>query len=464
VTLPSLDALVTAGFEPVAAASRLALLERVRAGFEAMTGTAPAWQWLVPGRLEVFGKHTDYAGGRSLVAAVPRGFAVMARPADDQVVRILDVRHGEMTVVDSTGTARPRRGWATYVAAVLQRLSANFPGAVLGADIAFASDLPRAAGVSSSSALLVGVAIALIRRGCLDERAEWRGAITSPEDLAEYLGCIESGRTFRSLAGARGVGTRGGSEDHTAILLSKARTLGQFSYMPVRLEADVEMPSAWRFVVASSGVHADKAGTVRDRYNRSALLASVLVSIWNERAGRSDASLGIAFAGDADGPARLAEWLRQLPRGHVPGVATEELTNRLEHFVREDARVPMALDAFRRADLATLGALAADSQEDAARLLGNQVVETIALVREAIGAGALAASSFGAGFGGSAWAVVAASEAERFGAAWTDSQRVMFPQLSKIEWFSLIPAPPALDVSWRCTPSCMHLVIQKNTV
>jgi len=28
----------------------------------------------VPGRIEVLGKHTDYAGGRSLVCATERGF------------------------------------------------------------------------------------------------------------------------------------------------------------------------------------------------------------------------------------------------------------------------------------------------------------------------------------------------------------------------------------------------------
>jgi hypothetical protein len=34
----------------------------------------PEHLFWVPGRLEVFGKHTDYAGGHSLVSAVPRGF------------------------------------------------------------------------------------------------------------------------------------------------------------------------------------------------------------------------------------------------------------------------------------------------------------------------------------------------------------------------------------------------------
>ncbi|MGV2448389.1 UNVERIFIED_CONTAM: galactokinase family protein, partial [Bacillus sp. ATCC 13368] len=38
--------------------------------------------WFVPGRLEVFGKHTDYAGGHSIVAAVDRGIRVTLDEGD----------------------------------------------------------------------------------------------------------------------------------------------------------------------------------------------------------------------------------------------------------------------------------------------------------------------------------------------------------------------------------------------
>src|SRR5512133_1966054 len=48
--------------------------------------------WWVPGRLEVFGTHTDYAGGRTLVCAIPLGFAVVARHRSDGVLRVVDAR------------------------------------------------------------------------------------------------------------------------------------------------------------------------------------------------------------------------------------------------------------------------------------------------------------------------------------------------------------------------------------
>ena len=87
------------------------------------------WRLFVPGRLEVFGKHTDYAGGRSLVAAVPRGIAV--RGSDR-------VRRPGGGGGRGGGAARPncqrrpgpvsRPAGAATLAAVIRRLSRNFPG------------------------------------------------------------------------------------------------------------------------------------------------------------------------------------------------------------------------------------------------------------------------------------------------------------------------------------------------
>ena len=60
------------------------------------------------------------------------------------------------------------------------------------------------------------------------------------------------------------------------------------------------------------------------------------------------------------------------------------------------------------------GKLVDESQVAAEELLGNQVPETISLAKHARALGAYAASAFGAGFGGSVWALVSRSEAEQF--------------------------------------------------
>ena len=110
--------------------------------------------------------------------------------------------------------------------------------------------------------------------------------------------------------------------------------------------------------------------------------------------------------------------------------SADALERRLAHFVRENGRVMPALEAFASADREKLGELTAGSQADAESLLGNQVPETSALAAMAREAGAFAASSFGAGFGGSVWALAGASDAAEIASRWQRSYAERFPSLA----------------------------------
>ena len=92
-----------------------------------------------------------------------------------------------------------------------------------GATIRFHSDLPKAAGLSSSSALMIMVFAALESVNEIREPDDFQAEYHSDLELAEYLGCIENGQSFRELEGSAGVGTFGGSQDHAAIMLGKGR-------------------------------------------------------------------------------------------------------------------------------------------------------------------------------------------------------------------------------------------------
>jgi galactokinase len=435
--------LVAGGFGGADAQSRARLVAEAVDGFTKAGGRPPRWGWFVPGRIEVFGKHTDYAGGRSLVAAVPRGFAVVCGPREDGRVRVVDARWQDVVELDPAEATTRFRGWANYIAVVVRRLAHNFPGANLGADISVASDLPRAAGLSSSSALVVAVASALIRRAALDRRDDFRSALGTTYDLAGYLGAVENGLSFKSLASLHGVGTHGGSEDHTAILTCQAEKLSAYAYVPVRHLADAAMPRSWRFVVASSGVHADKAGGVRDRYNRASLLTRALVDVWNARIGTRAPTLASLLD---SGPGAEAELRRLIMRREHAEFAAEDLDRRLSHFIAEDRRVPLAAVAFRQADAAALGDLSRASQEDADMLLGNQIDETRVLAALARTHGAIAASSFGAGFGGSVWAVTHEADAGEFAETWVGAYRAACPDAGRVEWFVTRPAPAMIDL------------------
>ncbi len=82
------------------AVSRAELIRRVAEGCRRESGGSAEWLWFVPGRIEIFGKHTDYAGGRSLLCTVPRGIAVAARPRPDRIVRLVDLHSREIVSID----------------------------------------------------------------------------------------------------------------------------------------------------------------------------------------------------------------------------------------------------------------------------------------------------------------------------------------------------------------------------
>lgn len=368
-------------------------------------------RWFVPGRIEVFGKHTDYAGGRSLVCAVPRGIAVEAEPAADGLVIIEDRTEAERAEFSSRGEG-PDAGWRCYPRTVIRRLAANFPGADFSSRIRVTSDLPQAAGISSSTAFLVGIAEALVDCAGLEADDRWRQVIRSPEDRAGYFGCIENGASYGPLTGDEGFGTHGGSEDHAAIVMSRAGELRLFSYSPIQLREVVPMPAGWTFAVLSSGVTARKAGEVQAHYNTLSLSTVAIVEAWRA-----------THPGDGRPLGRLAR------EGELRGWRPPDvLQTRLEHFVAEDARVAEASDAFIRGDIAAIGELAGASQADADRLLGNQIDETRALVTLAREIGAPAASAFGAGWGGSVWALVQETDAAPFLTEWQAAYRKRYPE------------------------------------
>jgi galactokinase len=216
----------------------------------------------------------------------------------------------------------------------------------------------------------------------------------------------------------------------------------------------VTLPADWRFVVATSGVVAEKAGNARERYNRAARGVGALLDLWNRarRGEPPDPSLAAALASQPGAEPRLRALLDDRLELHL----------RLTHFLREDARAPQAARAFRDADDVALGALSLASQRDAEELLGNQIPETVALADLARRLGAFAACGFGAGFGGAVWALVrcpgagridpaagagAADDAHDFARRWLGAYRELYPQHLEADAFATLPGPGLLELS-----------------
>jgi galactokinase len=395
-------------------------------------GTAPGragHAFFVPGRIEVLGKHTDYAGGRSLIGAIERGFGMVVLPRTDRRLRIYDVarrRNLELNVDREIG--EPTRRWARYPATVVRRMARNFPGdarhrPLHGADVAFSNSLPSSAGMSSSSALVTAVYLALARINNVEDRLEYKAEIHSREDLAGYVSTIENGQSFGRLQGETGVGTLGGSEDHTGILCSAVGQLTCYRYAPVRLEKRVTLPPELVFAIAVSGVRAAKTGKARNAYNRASRMAAAAAAWWRQRTGGQEPHLAAILA--KVGIDELCDVLRG---GVMGGFTIEEMVVRARHFHAESEEiVPAGTDALVRRDLDAFGEVAERSQILAAEQLGNQIPETVFLAESARDGGALAASAFGAGFGGSVWALVERRKADDFLADWQDRYQTAFP-------------------------------------
>lgn len=381
--------------------------------------------FFIAGRIEFLGKHTDYCGGRSIVCAIDRGFYVYFSPITSKEIRLNNLDTNEKAIFPFQENLEFTAGnWTNYPKTIAGRIAQNFKSKKLrGVEINFRSDLPQAAGVSSSSAFITAIFTAISKVNNLPEFVEYKQNIRDRFALANYLGCLENGQNFGELKGEKGVGTFGGSQDHTAIVCGKSNILSRFSFCPVRHEEDFTMPADLCFVIASSGVTAEKTGAAMAKYNRLSLMT-------REIAAKFDEKLSLAQIVEESGFEEVKAKLED-----------EDLINRLTQFYIETYQIiPQVSEILRRREFDKIGELIDLSHRNADRFLGNQVPETNFLQVNAKEIGVIAASAFGAGFGGSVYALVKKSEADNFKTKWRMNYLKKFPQHKENSQFFITKA------------------------
>jgi galactokinase len=280
----------------------------------------------------------------------------------------------------------------------------------------------------------------------LHEHPAFRRHVTDALSLAAYLGTVENGQSFGDLTGDKGVGTFGGSEDHTAMLCSRAGHVGQFAYCPARFQRYLPVPAEYVFVVAFSGVVAEKTGAAQELYNRASLRTAAAVAAWRQATGSQAVYLAEVVSGGAPALAQLRQVLQQVSG---PPFAGAELVQRVEHFVAEDGEIlTAAAAALAAADLDRFGTLVDRSQALTESLLENQVPQTVALAQLARAHGAAAASAFGAGFGGSVWALVPRAAAADFAARWRAAYATRYPaEAARAQVFATQAGPAVVNLT-----------------
>jgi galactokinase len=337
--------------------------------------------------------------------------------------------------------------WANYPMSMARRLSRNFPGQLRGVDIAFSSTMPVGSGMSGSSALMMMVFTALASASRLHESPVFKANIRDAVDLSVYLACAENGQGFRGLEGDAGVGTFGGSEDHAAILNGKPDRLSLFEFSPPRLKAEFRWPREWRMVVAFSGVRAEKTREALEKYNMASRRVRDSVRCFNELAGTRYATLREVV--DHEPKPGGAAWLKELEKAPAQGAAAvaPALADRVRQFMLEDRRhIPGALEALQARDLAAFGKLVSSSHTASKKYLWNIVPEVDYLQRTACRLGAAGASGFGAGFGGSVFAVTTSDRAEELMLEWRRRYAARYPTRAGESAFFIAGPGPGIEV------------------
>lgn len=130
--------------------------------FRELYGAEPEGVWAAPGRVNLIGEHTDYNDGFVMPFALPHTAVAAVSRRTDGALRLhsADVEGGVVELRVEKLEPESDRSWTAYPSGVLWALR-QAGHAVTGADIHLASTVPAGAGLSSSAALEVVVALAL---------------------------------------------------------------------------------------------------------------------------------------------------------------------------------------------------------------------------------------------------------------------------------------------------------------
>ena len=334
---------------------------------------------VAPGRINLIGEHIDYNGLPVLPMALDRNVRLAFEVLEQATVELEgDAPHNPFAFrLDRATESAPRGHWSNYVRAAARGLQDHGVELKRGIRGTVTGTLPVAEGLSSSSALVVASALALLHANEAEVEAL---------ELAALLARAE-----------RYVGVQGGGMDQAASLCGKQGHALRIDFGPLRV-TPVPVPEGWRWVVASSLTRAEKAGAVRELYNeRRAQCEEAL-----ERVGRRS-WLGVVEADEDEFAAILAGARTSLPL---------TLWRRFRHVATEGRRVIEAERALRSEDMAAFGRLMNASHSSLRDDFGVSTQALDDIVSVALDAGAAGARLTGAGFGGCAVALCRANRAK----------------------------------------------------
>ncbi|MFG2468866.1 galactokinase [Streptomyces canus] len=348
--------------------------QQVRDGFVELYGTGPEGVWSAPGRVNLIGEHTDYNDGFVMPFALPHTAVAAVSRRTDGVLRLhsSDVEGGVVELRLDDLAPESDRNWTAYPAGVVWALrEAGHP--VTGADVHLASTVPAGAGLSSSAALEVVVALAL-------------------NDLYD-LG-LQRWQLARLCQRAENVyvGAPTGIMDQTASACCEA---GHALFLDTRDLSQKQIP----FDLAAEGM-------------------VLLVVDTRVKHSHSEGEYGKRRAGCERGAALLGvDALRDIPYGELDAALErlgddEEAVRLVRHVVTEDERVEKTVALLESGETRAIGPVLVAGHASLRDDFRISCPELDLVVDTALASGALGARMTGGGFGGSAIVLAEAADVE----------------------------------------------------
>lgn len=242
-------------------------------GFIARYGDRPCVIASAPGRINLMGRHIEHRGGSTNYMATNQRTTFVVAPREDDVIRIANLdpafpdaefgigdylqagepmtTAGWLDFLDSAPIRRDlettRGHWVNYVKSAVLRFQASTDMPLCGMDMLVSGNIPVAAGLSSSSALVVATAEAIVALNELNLSTR------------EFVDLCGEGEWY--------VGSRGGAGDHAAMKCAKAGCVTHLRFKPFEIGEVVPFPAGCAVLVVDSGEQAKKSEGARETFN-----------------------------------------------------------------------------------------------------------------------------------------------------------------------------------------------------
>ncbi|MBQ7714358.1 MAG: NTP transferase domain-containing protein [Clostridia bacterium] len=223
-----------------------------------------------PGRLNLMGRHIDHRGGGINVMATDSDTVFISSPRDDDLVSISNVDPSYSDRMFSIGWMmgekkfdkwtdfiedkrmkelldQSRGDWSNYVKSAVLRVQFDNEMPLCGMDMVASGNNPVAAGLSSSSSIVVAVMEAVVSLNCLNY---------TDREFVELCG---EGEWF--------VGSRGGAGDHAAMKCGKRGKITHLGFKPFAIGESVSFSDKYAILVANSMIQAKKSEGSKDTFN-----------------------------------------------------------------------------------------------------------------------------------------------------------------------------------------------------